>query len=86
MPWGMGATELLIILGAVMVLFGYKKLPEAGRSLGRSMRIFKSEVREMKAEGEGSDEAGQSLHDGSERSARAESPVPPASGSVLPTL
>jgi sec-independent protein translocase protein TatA len=46
----MGATEMLIILGAVLVLFGYKKLPDAGRALGRSLRIFKSEIREMKAE------------------------------------
>jgi sec-independent protein translocase protein TatA len=32
----------------VVALFGYKRLPDAARSLGRSMRIFKSEIDEMK--------------------------------------
>ncbi len=32
----------------MIVLFGAKKLPEASRSLGRSLRIFKSEMKEMK--------------------------------------
>ena len=36
--------HLALILVAFIVLFGYKKLPDATRSLGRSMRIFKSEV------------------------------------------
>lgn len=39
------AWHLLLILAAFVVLFGYKKLPDATRSLGRSMRIFKSEVK-----------------------------------------
>ena len=40
---------LLIILVLIIVLvFGAKRLPDAARSLGRSMRIFKSEVKEMK--------------------------------------
>ncbi|ETZ99708.1 mttA/Hcf106 family protein [Mycobacterium kansasii 732] len=34
----------------VIVLFGAKKLPDAARSLGKSMRIFKSEIREMQSE------------------------------------
>jgi sec-independent protein translocase protein TatA len=37
--------HVVLILIAFMVLFGYKKLPDATRSLGRSMRIFKSEVK-----------------------------------------
>lgn len=37
---------LLILLGFI-VLFGYKKLPDASRSLGRSLRIFKSEMHSM---------------------------------------
>jgi sec-independent protein translocase protein TatA len=35
----------------VVLLFGAKKLPDAARSLGKSMRIFKSELREMQTEG-----------------------------------
>ena len=38
-------THIAIILTAFIVLFGYKKLPDATRSIGRSMRIFKSEVK-----------------------------------------
>jgi sec-independent protein translocase protein TatA len=34
----------------VILLFGAKKLPDAARSLGKSMRIFKSELREMQSE------------------------------------
>ena len=33
-----------------MLLFGAKKLPDAARSLGKSMRIFKSEIKEMQAD------------------------------------
>lgn len=42
-----GATELIIIAVVLVLLFGAKKLPDAARSIGRSMRIFKSEVKEM---------------------------------------
>ena len=38
-PW-----KILIIAVVIIVLFGSKKLPVAARSLGRSMRILKSEV------------------------------------------
>jgi sec-independent protein translocase protein TatA len=34
----------------VILLFGAKRLPDAARSLGKSMRIFKSELREMQTE------------------------------------
>lgn len=49
-----GAFEgwhIIIILALLVVLFGFKRLPDAARSLGRSMRIFKSEVSEMKNDG-----------------------------------
>jgi sec-independent protein translocase protein TatA len=39
--------HLAIIAILLIVLFGAKRLPEAARSLGKSMRIFKSEVREL---------------------------------------
>lgn len=47
----LGAPELLLILLVILVLFGWKKLPDMARSTGRSMRIFKSEMNEMKNEG-----------------------------------
>jgi sec-independent protein translocase protein TatA len=36
-----GPTELLLLLGIVLVLFGGKKLPELAHSLGRSLGEFK---------------------------------------------
>ena len=42
------APEIILILVVLVLLFGAKKLPDAARSLGRSMRIFKSEVKEMR--------------------------------------
>jgi len=35
----------LIVLAVVLLLFGSKKLPDAARSLGRSMRIMKTEIK-----------------------------------------
>ena len=46
----LGAKEIVILLIVVLVLFGAKRLPDSARSLGRSMRIFKSEMKEMKAD------------------------------------
>ena len=44
-------SHLIIIAVLLVILFGWKKLPDAARSVGRSMRIFKSEVSEMKNDG-----------------------------------
>jgi sec-independent protein translocase protein TatA len=43
--------HLVILLLVVVILFGWKRLPDAARGLGRSMRIFKSEMGEMKNDG-----------------------------------
>ncbi len=48
---GLNGWHLLILVAVVVLLFGAKKLPDAARSLGKSMRIFKSEIREMQHEG-----------------------------------
>ena len=39
-----GAGELLILLLVVLLVFGPKRLPEMGRSMGRGMREFKNSV------------------------------------------
>ena len=44
-PW-----HWLILLAVAVLLFGAKKLPDAARSMGKSLRIFKSEMRELQAE------------------------------------
>jgi sec-independent protein translocase protein TatA len=46
-----GPWHLLIVAAVFVLLFGAKKLPEAARSVGRSMRIFKSEVRGLQDDG-----------------------------------
>ncbi|GAA3279726.1 Sec-independent protein translocase subunit TatA [Paenarthrobacter aurescens] len=43
--------HLIIIIVLALVLFAAPKLPSMARSIGQSMRIFKSEVREMKKDG-----------------------------------
>ena len=44
MPGWIGPWELAILLIVVLLVFGPKRLPEMGRSLGRGMREFKSSV------------------------------------------
>ena len=44
-PW-----HWIILLLVVVILFGSKRLPDAARSLGKSMRIFKTEVKELQAD------------------------------------
>ena len=46
----LGPREIVILLIVVLVLFGAKRLPDSARSLGRSMRIFKNEMKEMKSD------------------------------------
>jgi sec-independent protein translocase protein TatA len=41
---------LAILAVAVVILFGAKRLPDAARSVGKSLRIFKSEVRELQTD------------------------------------
>ena len=40
--------ELVLVVIVIMVLFGAKRLPEASRSLGRSLRIFKAETKGLR--------------------------------------
>jgi sec-independent protein translocase protein TatA len=44
-PW-----HWVILIVVFVLLFGAKRLPDAARSLGKSMRIFKSEVKELQGE------------------------------------
>lgn len=47
---GIGAPEIIVIALLILLLFGFKKLPDAARSIGKSARVFKSEVSELKEE------------------------------------
>ncbi len=44
----LGTTEILVIAGVIILLFGATKLPQMARSLGQSARVFKAETRGMK--------------------------------------
>jgi sec-independent protein translocase protein TatA len=47
--FGLGTTELLIILAVVFFFFGVKKIPELSRGLGRAVRNFKKGLHEPDA-------------------------------------
>jgi len=49
MPIGLGMTELIIILVIALIIFGPRKLPELGRSLGKSMSEFRKASNELKS-------------------------------------
>jgi len=55
MPFLREPSHILLLLIVIVILFGAKKLPDSARSLGKSMRIFKSEMREMKEDGKNTD-------------------------------
>ena len=42
--FGIGTTELLILLGIVILIFGGRRLPELGSGLGKAIKNFKSGV------------------------------------------
>jgi sec-independent protein translocase protein TatA len=43
-PFGLQLWEILLVLMLALLIFGPKKLPEMGRSLGRGMREFKDSI------------------------------------------
>lgn len=49
--------EWLIIVALILLLFGAKRLPDAARGLGRSLRIFKAETKGLAEKGDSGSEA-----------------------------
>lgn len=70
---------LIVLLLLIVVVFGAKRLPDAARSVGRSMRIFKAEVKEMKDE----DKPGAGTAEGSTRGRPIEGRVVDDTGDPL---
>jgi sec-independent protein translocase protein TatA len=70
-----GPAEIIVVLVVLILLFGAKRLPDAARSLGRSMRIFKSEVKEMKHDDEPSATSGTASSTAPERPREVEGRV-----------
>lgn len=42
--FGIGMKEIIIVLLIVVIIFGYKKLPEIGQALGKAIKGFKKNV------------------------------------------
>jgi sec-independent protein translocase protein TatA len=54
---GFGPWHVLIIVLLVVLLFGAKRLPDAARSIGKSMKIFRAETKDMREKEDGAEEA-----------------------------
>jgi len=52
--FGLGSTELIIILVLVLIIFGAGKLPQVGGALGKGLRNFKDGIKD---EGKDQDES-----------------------------
>jgi sec-independent protein translocase protein TatA len=46
--FGLGSTEMILILVVILFFFGAKKLPELARGLGKGIREFKDATKEVK--------------------------------------
>lgn len=46
----LGAPEILIIVVAILILFGAKRIPEFARGIGKGMKEFKKAVKEVEEE------------------------------------
>jgi len=83
---GIGFPELMIILVIIMIIFGAGKLPEIGSAFGRSIKNFKSSMKEAEeADGDGDGEATTTASaegDAESESAPATAPAPSAQASV----
>jgi sec-independent protein translocase protein TatA len=81
-----GGWELVLVVLVIMVLFGAKRLPEASRSLGRSLRIFKAETKGLRdddaASSYDSPRYDSTAHDRAmyDRTIASQPPVPPVPG------
>lgn len=47
MPFGLGTSELVIIMMIVLLVFGAKRLPEIGQSVGKGIRDFKRSLQDV---------------------------------------
>jgi sec-independent protein translocase protein TatA len=78
---GLGPPELIIIAIVILALFGYKKLPDAARAVGRSARILKAETKGLRDE-----PAPRDLESRAEAEYRRETTPPPAAAPVPPPV
>jgi len=48
--FNLGWTEVVIIIGVAILIFGPKKIPELGSSLGKTLRGLKEEMKQSQAD------------------------------------
>ncbi len=82
----LGRVKIGLIILAVLLLFGCKKLPDGSRSLGRSLRIYEGEIKGMKDDDvRGGDAASATLVRG-ELAGPTSEPVSAAGGDLIAQL
>ncbi|HST66463.1 MAG TPA: Sec-independent protein translocase subunit TatA [Mycobacteriales bacterium] len=78
---GLGPPELIIIAIVILALFGYKKLPDAARAVGRSARILKAETKGLR-----DDPSPRDLESRAEAEYRREATTPPPAATPTPPV
>lgn len=48
--WSLGGWEIFLIIFAILLLFGAKRIPELARGMGKGLREFKDATKEIKDE------------------------------------
>lgn len=69
---GIGFPELMIILVIIMIIFGAGKLPEIGSAFGRSIKNFKTSMKEAQEEGENPEAVAENQQDAIEEGQEGE--------------
>ena len=74
MPFNLGVSELLIIMVILLLVFGAKRLPEIGSSMGKGIREFKRSIKDMQ----------DSIDDNGPPPRQIDAPEPPRGGDGEP--
>lgn len=78
MPGNIGPLEIFIVLIIALIVFGPKRLPELGKSLGRGLREFKETVTGDKHDDDDDEDDVKALSASEAAPSQAETPVAPA--------
>ena len=74
----LGFTEIMLIMVVVLLLFGAKRLPEVGASIGKGIREFKRSLTETQDAIMGNEDQARNLPPRQFDASQQSSPVPPA--------